>query len=122
MPVLITGLVRVLFVSTSVVALPTSVSVDTGKVTVTSPEGFPGDKVNSCASSLEPSNTKLPVIVPPNAIVSAAESPRLIVPPLKVEVPVTVKLPPTPKLPEISAAPLISVSYTHLTLTTILLV
>ena len=37
-PVFKTGLVRVLFVKVSVVALPTSVSVDTGKVKVTLPE------------------------------------------------------------------------------------
>ncbi len=37
----------VLFVKVSVVALPTKVSVATGKVTVTSPVGFPGDNVNS---------------------------------------------------------------------------
>ena len=32
----------------------------------------------------------MPVIVPPNAIVSEAASPKVIVPPLNVDVPVTV--------------------------------
>ena len=97
--VLITGAVKVLFVSVSVVALPTNVSVEIGNVTVTSPVGFPGDNVSSCASAEEPSNTRLPVIVPPNAIVSVAASPKVIVPPLNVDVPVTVRFPPIPASP-----------------------
>ena len=94
-----------LFVKVSVVALPTSVSVATGSVTVTSPPGSPGESVNSWVSAVAPSNTKFPVIVPPNAIVSPAASPRVIVPPLKVDVPVTVKFPPTPTFPAKVAAP-----------------
>ena len=43
----ITGVVKVLFVKVSVVAFPTSVSVDTGSVTVTSPAGSPADRVSS---------------------------------------------------------------------------
>ena len=45
----------------------------------------------------------------PNTTLSAAASPRVIVPPLKVVVPVTVRLPPTPKLPDTSTAPFMSI-------------
>ena len=45
----------------------------------------------------------------PKTTLSAAESPRVSVPPLKVVVPVTVRLPPIPKLPEISALPFMSI-------------
>ena len=41
----------------------------------------------------------------PNTTLSAAESPSVRVPPLKVVVPVTVRLPPTSKLPSMSALP-----------------
>ena len=61
--------------------------------------GSPADKVNSLASLDDPSKTKLPVIVPPKAIVSLVASPSVIVPPLKVVVPVTVRFPPTEAFP-----------------------
>ncbi len=83
-----------LFVSVSVVALPTSVSLALdGNVSVISAVGLPGVNVVSKLSLVLPSNTKLPVIVPLKAIVSVAAPPRLNVPPLNDNVPVTVKLP-----------------------------
>ena len=60
---LISGEVKVLLVSVSVVALPTSVSVASGKVIVRSALGLPGVSVSSFASADEPSKIKSVVIV-----------------------------------------------------------
>ena len=88
------GLVNVLFVKVSVVALPTNVSLpELGKVSVISADGLPGVSVVSKLSSVLPSKTRLPVIVPPNDTVSLALSPSVIVEPFAVALPVTVKLP-----------------------------
>ena len=100
-----------LFVNVSVVALPTSVSLALdGSVSVISLDGLPGVKVVSKLSSVEPSKTREPVMVPDNAIVSVAALPSVIVLPCVDDVPTTVKLP--------STCTLAPVSYTHLTLPT----
>ena len=77
--------------------------------------GLPGVNVVSKLSSVEPSKVKLPVIVPPKAIVSVAASPSVNVPPLNVVVPVTVRLPSTVALPSIvTLAPLIVIAAVEL--------
>ena len=58
-----TGLVNVLFVSVSVVALPTNVSVAFGNVTVLSAVGSVTVKVVSKLSAVLPSKIMLPVVV-----------------------------------------------------------
>ena len=89
-------LLIVLFVNVSVVALPTSVSLALdGSVSVISLDGLPGVKVVSKLSSVEPSKTREPVMVPDNAIVSVAALPSVIVLPCVDDVPTTVKLPST---------------------------
>ena len=65
-----TGLVKVLFVSVSVVALPTNVSVAFGNDTVLSPVGSTTVKVVSCASAVAPSKMIVPLVkIPPVAVV-----------------------------------------------------
>jgi hypothetical protein len=67
----ITGVVNVLFVSVCVEAIPANVSLAVaGNVKLISALGLPGTKVVSKLSALEPSNTKLPAIVPPKVTVS----------------------------------------------------
>ena len=78
--ILISGEVKVLLVSVSVVALPTSVSVASGKVIVRSAVGLPGVNVSSFASADEPSKIKSVVIVEFIAIVSVAASPIVVFP------------------------------------------
>jgi hypothetical protein len=75
-----TAEVKVLLVKTSVVALPTRVSVASGKVIVRSAVGLPGVNVSSCASAVEPSKIKFVVIVEFIARVSVAASPIVVLP------------------------------------------
>jgi hypothetical protein len=77
---------------------------------VISAAGFPGVKVVSLASAVEPSKIKLPCIVALTVKVSAASLPKIILP-FAVNVPVTVRPPALVVvvlvLPKVIAPPLV---------------